>query len=58
MEVIGSDYAFASVSGSPTIQYGEATDCNGPSSRDPCPHFGHATIDIRETGLVLDMTVR
>ncbi|XP_078312791.1 A disintegrin and metalloproteinase with thrombospondin motifs 9-like, partial [Crassostrea virginica] len=58
MEVIGSDYTFASLNGSPTIQYGQAFDCNGQAFRHPCPHFGNATIDVRETGLALDPTVR
>ncbi|XP_078312792.1 A disintegrin and metalloproteinase with thrombospondin motifs 9-like [Crassostrea virginica] len=57
MEVIGSDYTFASLNGSPYIQYGQALDCNGQALRHPCPHFGNATINVRETGLALDPTM-
>lgn len=57
MEVEGTDYTFTSLSGSPTIKYGETSDCNGEHFRDPCPHFGHATIDTRGTGLIVDPTV-
>lgn len=57
MEVEGTDYTFTSVTGSPTIKYGEAADCNGEYFRDPCPHFGHAIIDTRGTGLIVDPTV-
>lgn len=54
MVVNGTDYTFTSVTGSPTMKYGESHDCNGISSRDPCPHFGNATIDTRGTGLIVD----
>eukprot|EP00105_Crassostrea_gigas_P005819 XP_011419543.1 PREDICTED: A disintegrin and metalloproteinase with thrombospondin motifs 20-like [Crassostrea gigas] len=57
MEVEGTDYTFTSMTGSPTIKYGEAADCNGEYFRDPCPHFGHAIIDTRGTGLIVDPTV-
>lgn len=58
MEVVGGDYTFTSVTGSPTIGYGESDDCNGPYRLDPCPHFGHAVIDTRGTGLIVDPNVR
>lgn len=58
MVVNGTDYTFTSVTGSPTMKYGESQDCNGISSRDPCPHFGNATIDTRGTGLIVDPSVR
>lgn len=58
MEVVGGDYTFTSVTGSPTIGYGESDDCNGPYRLNPCPHFGHAVIDTRGTGLIVDPNVR
>lgn len=57
MEVNGTDYTFTNISGSPTICYGEATDCNGESFLNPCLHFGNATIDTRGTGLIIHPTV-
>lgn len=54
MVVNGTDYTFTSVTGSPTIKYGESKDCNGQYYLNPCPHFGHAVIDTRETGLIVD----
>lgn len=58
MEIDGSDYTFASLTGSPTLPYGFTYDCNGAASKNPCPHFGSATINTRGTGLILDPTVR
>lgn len=58
MVVNGTDYTFTSVTGSPTIKYGESTDCNGQYYLNPCPHFGHAVIDTRGTGLIVDPSVR
>lgn len=57
MEVNGTDYTFTNISGSPTISYGEATDCNGQKIWNPCPHFGNATIDTRGTGLIIHPTI-
>ena len=58
MEIDGSDYTFALLTGSPTLSYGFTYDCNGVASKNPCPHFGSATINTRGTGLILDPTVR
>ncbi|XP_011419542.3 A disintegrin and metalloproteinase with thrombospondin motifs 9 [Magallana gigas] len=57
MVVNGTDYTFTSVTGSPTIKYGESTDCNGQYYLNPCPHFGHAVIDTRGTGLIVDPSI-
>uniref|UniRef100_K1QDX1 Uncharacterized protein n=1 Tax=Magallana gigas TaxID=29159 RepID=K1QDX1_MAGGI len=57
MVVNGTDYTFTSLTGSKPIQYGYARDCNGEHFRNPCPHFGTATIDTRGTGLIVDPTV-
>lgn len=57
MVVNGTDYTFTSVTGSPTIKYGESTDCNGQYDLNPCPHFGHAVIDTRGTGLIVDPSI-
>ena len=57
MEINGTDYTFASHSGSP-LKYGHTTDCNGGASKNPCPRFGNATIDTGGTGLIFDPSVR
>uniref|UniRef100_K1QQ22 A disintegrin and metalloproteinase with thrombospondin motifs 9 n=1 Tax=Magallana gigas TaxID=29159 RepID=K1QQ22_MAGGI len=57
MVVNGTDYTFTSLTGSEPIQYGNALDCNGEHFKDPCPHFGTATIDTRGTGLIVDPTI-
>ncbi|XP_052676364.1 A disintegrin and metalloproteinase with thrombospondin motifs 9-like [Crassostrea angulata] len=57
MVVNGTDYTFTSLTGSKQMQYGYASDCNGEHFRNPCPHFGTATIDTRGTGLIVDPTV-
>lgn len=57
MMVNESDFTFTSQTGSEPMQYGYADDCNGGQFRDPCPHFGSATIDTRGTGLIVDPTV-
>lgn len=58
MVVNGTNNTFISLTGSKSIQYGYARDCNGRSFRDPCHHFGTVTImiDTRETGLIVDPT--
>ncbi|XP_052678216.1 uncharacterized protein LOC128159195 [Crassostrea angulata] len=58
MTVNGTDYTFTSLTGSVPMQYGYAHDCNGEHTRDPCPHFGTATIDTRGTGLIVDPTIQ
>ncbi|XP_052679861.1 uncharacterized protein LOC128160565 [Crassostrea angulata] len=58
MVVNGTDYTFTSLTGSKPIQYGYARDCNGEHFRNPCPHFGTATIDTRGTGLIVDPTIK
>ncbi|XP_078312511.1 A disintegrin and metalloproteinase with thrombospondin motifs 9-like [Crassostrea virginica] len=55
MEIDGTDYTFASPSGS-YLKYGHITDCNGAADRNPCPRFGNATIDTGGTGLIFDPT--
>ena len=57
MEINGTDYTFASNSGSP-LKYGHITDCNGKYHLRPCPRFGNATINTGGTGLIFDPTVR
>ncbi|XP_061194716.1 uncharacterized protein LOC133202859 [Saccostrea echinata] len=57
MEIDGNDYQFTSLTGSPTVEYGQSTDCNGESFRNPCPRFSEAVIDTRGTGLIVDPTI-
>ncbi|XP_062616842.1 A disintegrin and metalloproteinase with thrombospondin motifs 9-like [Saccostrea cucullata] len=57
MEVKGTDYSFATKTGSPTSPYGEIHDCNGEDFRSPCPYFSSAIINTRETGLVVSPSV-
>ena len=57
MKINGTDYTFASHSGSP-LKYGHTKDCNGEAFRNPCPCFGNATIDTGGTGLIFNPTVR
>ncbi|XP_062601054.1 A disintegrin and metalloproteinase with thrombospondin motifs 9-like [Saccostrea cucullata] len=58
MEIYCNDYTFTSVTGSPTIEYGQSTDCNGESFRNPCPRFSEAVINSMGTGLIVDPTIK
>ncbi|XP_048751209.2 A disintegrin and metalloproteinase with thrombospondin motifs 9-like [Ostrea edulis] len=57
MEVDGTDYTFALLTGLVTVPFGHSMDCNGERQRQPCPHYGTATINTRGTGLIIDLTL-
>lgn len=58
MEVKRFDYTFTLLTGSSNyIPFGNSHDCNGEHFKNPCPHFGTATIDTRGTGLIVDPSV-
>lgn len=58
MDVNGTDYTFALLTGLVTVPFGHSRDCNGERHMQSCPHYGSATINTRGTGLRIDLTVR
>ncbi|XP_048751211.2 A disintegrin and metalloproteinase with thrombospondin motifs 9-like [Ostrea edulis] len=57
MDVNGTDYTFALLTGLVTVPFGHSRDCNGERHMQSCPHYGSATINTRGTGLRIDLTL-